>query len=374
MIRTVIHYSDSTVFGGTERALLHLVRGIDRLRWRTVLLHDHAAPPALVGEAKAAGAEVHVVPRVSGKLDVVNLAALTAAVRSHHADVFHAHLHWPLACKYGIAAAAMARVPVVVATAQLHVELDPAGFVDLQHRAMTRVVHRYIAVSRAVAGDLTRRFAVPSAKVTVIPNAVDLRDVDAADMRNGTPPPDWPATTGRRVALILARLEADKGIAYAIDAVAALPDVELVIAGAGTQRAGLEAHAAASGVGDRVRFLGYRRDTAALLRCADVFLLPSLVEGLPLSVLEAMGAGVPVIATDIPGTREAVEHEVTGLLVPARDPRALAAAMQRVFEDAASATARATRARERARREFSTEAVVTRVTALYASLLEDRAA
>jgi hypothetical protein len=82
----------------------------------------------------------------------------------------------------------MARVPVVVATAQLHVELDPAGFVDLQHRAMTRVVQRYIAVSRAVAEDLTRRFDVPVGKVTVIPNAVDLRDVDAGDTRNAMAP------------------------------------------------------------------------------------------------------------------------------------------------------------------------------------------
>ena len=373
MIRTVIHYSDSTVFGGTERAILHLVRGIDRSRWRVVLLHDEAAPSELVGEARDAGAQTHAVPRVAGKLDVVHLAELTSAVRSHHADVFHAHLHWPLACKYGIAAAAMARVPAVVATAQLHVELDRAGFVDLQHRAMTRVVDRYIAVSRAVADELQRRFAVPADKVTVIPNAVDLRDASAAETPEATPH-DWPATDGRRVALILARLEVDKGIEYAIDAMAALPDDALLIARMGTQRAGLEARVSASGLGRRVHFLGYRRDTAALLHRADVFVLPSLVEGLPLSVLEAMAAGVPVVATDIPGTREAVEHEVTGLLVPVRDPEALAAAIGRVFGDAASATARATRARERARREFSTEAVVARVTELYLSLLGDRAA
>jgi len=373
VIRTVLHYSDSTVFGGTERAIVHLVKGVDRSRWRIVLLHDPGAPLELVGEAREAGAETHAVPRVSGKLDVVHLAELTSAVRSHHAQVFHAHLHWPLACKYGIAAAAMARVPAIIATAQLHVELDPAGFVDLQHRAMTRVIHRYIAVSRAVAHDLERRFAVPAAKVTVIPNAVDLYAASTTG-RPEAPPPDWPAIDGRRVVLILARLETEKGIEYAIDAMTELPDVALVVAGTGTLRSELEARASTSGVGDRVHFIGYRRDTAALLRCADAFVLPSLVEGLPLSVLEAMAAGVPVVATDIPGTREAVEHEVTGLLVPARDPQALAAAIGRVFGDRTSAAARATRARERARREFSTEAVVARVTELYTSVLEDRVA
>jgi glycosyltransferase involved in cell wall biosynthesis len=265
-----------------------------------------------------------------------------------------------------------------VATAQLHVELDRAGFVDLQHRAMTSVVDRYIAVSRAVGDQLQRRFGVPAAKVTVIPNAVDLRELHAptpwtAPRARGTPPPGWPVTDGRRVALILARLETDKGIEDAIQAIAALPDIALVIAGAGTYRPELEARAAALGITDRVHFLGYRRDTAALLHCADVFLLPSRVEGLPLSVLEAMAAGVPVVATDIPGTREAVEHDVTGLLVPARDAEALAAAIGRVLGDAASTAARLTRARDRARCEFSTEVVVARVTALYASLLGERA-
>jgi glycosyltransferase involved in cell wall biosynthesis len=115
--------------------------------------------------------------------------------------------------------------------------------------------------------------------------------------------------------------------------------------------------------------LGQRRDTAALLSCADVFVLPSLVEGLPLSVLEAMAAGVPVVATDIPGTREAVEHEVTGLLVPARDAQALTRAIDRTLTNAAATATRTMAARERARRDFSTDAVVARVTDLYTSLL-----
>jgi glycosyltransferase involved in cell wall biosynthesis len=231
---------------------------------------------------------------------------------------------------------------------------------------MTRLVDRYIAVSRAVADGLETRFGVPATKVTVIPNAVDLRGIDDP---GPTPPRDWPVTHDRPVVLILARLEHDKGIEYTIDAAAALPDVALVIAGTGTQRGSLEAHASAIGIADRVHFLGYRRDAASLLRCADVFVLPSLVEGLPLSVLEAMAAGVPVIATDIPGTREAVEHDVTGLLVPSRNSDALASAIGRVLTDVASTAARATQARARARRDFSTDIMVARVTELYVSLL-----
>jgi glycosyltransferase involved in cell wall biosynthesis len=364
--RTVIHYSDSTAFGGTERAILRLASATDRAQWHPVLFHQSASSAALVDGARAAGVDVEEVPAVRGKRDVARFLALASAVRRWRAAVFHAHLHWPLAGKYGIGAAAVARVPAIVATAQLHVELDHAGFVDLQHRLMTSMVDRYIAVSHDVAGHLRRRFAVPAAKIGVVPNAVDVGEIDAA---GGTPATHWPVLPGRRAALALARLEPEKGIAVLLEAAALLPDLDVVIAGTGSIHGALAASAARLGVTDRVHFLGHRTDPAALLARADLFVLPSLVEGFPLSVLEAMAAGVPVVATDIGGTREAVAHEQTGLLVPARDPVALAAAMRRVMDQPEEAAGRASLARDRVRSEFSAAAVAGRVMNVYESVL-----
>ena len=365
MIKTVAHYSDSTVFGGTERAILRLIGTIDRARWRPVLLHHASAPAALLTEARETGVDVREVPVVGGKFDLAELRSFAEIVRQVRPSIFHAHLHWPLACKYGIVAAAAARVPAIVATAHLHVEIDRAGFVDLQHRLMTRLVDRYIAVSTDVAEQLRRRFQVPAAKVIVMPNAVNAARLEAAAARR---PRDWPVSRGRRAALILARLETEKAIDVAIDAVATLRNVDLVIAGTGSRRTALESQAARLGIADRIHFLGYRDDAPALLRCADVLVLPSRVEGLPLSVLEAMAVGVPVVATDIGGTREAVEQERTGLLVPTGDASALAAAIRRVLERPDESARRTAAARERVAREFSLTTMTTAVMHLYDAL------
>jgi glycosyltransferase involved in cell wall biosynthesis len=364
--RTVVHYSDSTTFGGTERAILRLMAATDRGQWTLVLLHHPDAPAALVNGARAAGADTREVRRVKGKLDVRTLSALAGQIQGLGPSVFHAHLHWPLACKYGIAAASAARVPAVVGTAQLHVEIDRGGFVDLQHRLISQLVARYIAVSQDVASHLVRRFQVPDAKIVVIPNAVDEAEIAAGFAH---PAIDWPVSARRKAALILARLEPEKGVDVAIDAIAKVDDVDLVIAGTGSCRATLEAKVAQLHLGDRVHFLGQRDDPASLLARADVFVLPSHVEGLPLSVLEAMSAGVPVIATDIGGTREAIENEKTGLLVLAGDARALATAIRRVFADPDTAADRASAAREVVAREFTSSIIAARTAVLYKSLL-----
>ena len=369
-MHTVVHYSDSRVFGGTERAILRLMAATDATRWRHVLMHNEAAPGLLVSGARALGASVESAPIVSGKLDVPHLVALTGCIRRQAAAVFHAHLHWPLACKYGIAAARAARVPVVVATAQLHVELTREGFVDLQHRLMTACVDRYIAVSEDVASNLERRFNVPRSKISVVPNAADLDEIDAAGR---TPPTDWPVQPGQRAALLLARLETEKGVDIAVRAAAAVPEIALVIAGEGSCRDALETLVTQLGIRDRVHFLGHRTDPAALLAGADVFVLPSLAEGFPLSVVEAMAAGVPVVASDIGGTREAVEQEHTGLLVPPSDADALAAAIRRTLAEPAATSGRVRAARDRVTRELSAPAIAARVTAIYDALLGDRA-
>ena len=371
MTRTVVHFSDSTVFGGTERAILHLVAGLDRTRWHPVLLHDADAPEELVSGARAAGADTRVAHRVRGKFHVLAFGRLVSEIRRHRASVLHAHLQWPLACKYGITAGAAARVPAIVATSQLHLDLPRAGFVDVQHRLVTRLIDRYIAVSRHVADGLEQRYRVPPEKITVIPNAVSLSAFEGGPTGH---PLAWPGRAGRPVALVLARLEQEKGVDVAIDALTRLPEIDLVIAGTGSLRGALEAQASRLGLADRVSFLGHRTDVPALFRRAAVFVLPSRREGLPLSVLEAMAAGVPVVATDIGGTREAVQQEVTGLLVPVDDAGALAAGLYRVLSDRTGSARRAAAAQTRVRRDFRTERIVRHVTAVYDALLADRGA
>jgi glycosyltransferase involved in cell wall biosynthesis len=127
-------------------------------------------------------------------------------------------------------------------------------------------------------------------------------------------------------------------------------------------------------VSDRVVFLGYRQDIPDLLASCDLFVLPSLFEGLPLSILEAMAAGKPVIASAIGGTDEAVLHGETGLLVPPADPTALAAAIHTVLSNPLLARRLAAAGKARVYRTFSAEAMVQRVTQTYEEILSSHEA
>ena len=366
--RTVVHFSDSDAFGGTERALLQLVAGLDRTLWRPVVFHTDAPGAAqLASESAALGARTVAVERGSTRLrGVASIVPLARALQRERADVFHAHQTWSLSCRYGIVAAALARVPARVASAQLFLEMPHLRAIDAQHALLSRCLHRHVAVSRHVAGRLRERFGVPEAKITVIPNAVEPR---ALAPRDATLRARLDARGDRALVLTVARLEEQKGITHLLDAAAMLPDVVFVIAGDGPERGRLEAKAASLGLSERVQWLGQRRDVPSLLAVADMFVLPSLNEGLPLAAMEAMLAGVPIVATDAGGTGEIVRNDVTGLLVPPGEARALADAIRALLDDTERARRLATRARELIEREHSAAAMVAATSRLYEELL-----
>ncbi len=168
--------------------------------------------------------------------------------------------------------------------------------------------------------------------------------------------------------LAMGRLHRAKGFDTLISAVALLPEVVAVIAGEGRERSALETLARSCGVADRVRFLGWRNDQASLLAAADLFVCPSRQEPLGNVVLEAWSACRPVIACRTAGPEELIAHEVTGLLVPIDDPRALAEAIRRVGEDRALAEAMAQAGRAAWASGFAPAPVLARWRSLLAAL------
>ena len=375
MTPAVVHFIDTTAFGGAERALLHLLRATDRRRWRPVLFH-HDAPglQALFEAVTAAGIERRCVAPMRGPRGLADLPAFAHALRAEAPAVFHAHLNWPLACSGGILAAALNRVRAVVATVQLFSPLPPARTISWQRHLVTRAVGRYIGVSRAVARDIEQSLRVPCGRITVVPNGVPVAPVAAhgSCSAGGTGPARQHPT--RHTVLTLARLEQQKGLTYLLEATARLPEVDLVIAGEGSERAALERHARTLGIAERVSFLGFRRDTASLLASADLFVLPSVLEGLPLAVLEAMAARLPVVATDAGGTGEVVRDGETGLLVPPGDVGALAIAIRRLLDDRTAADRLARAGQALVSQRFSAAATARSVMDVYDQLLEGRPA
>jgi glycosyltransferase involved in cell wall biosynthesis len=235
----------------------------------------------------------------------------------------------------------------------------------LQRRWIRHTLERsslVIALTEGWAGFL-RSFA-PCARVTVMPNAVPLPQLGAGRAEPG------------RV-LFLRRVEAAKGVAELLDAAALLalrfPHLHLVLAGSGELEAWRRA-ACARGIGGRVEFTGWL-DAAAReeqMARAAVVCLPSHAEGLPMALLEAMAAGKAVVASAVGGIPEAVQDGQNGLLVPPHDAAALAAALERILQDARLQGELGDRARARVAQHYSTQVICSQLTAIYNDLAGTR--
>jgi glycosyltransferase involved in cell wall biosynthesis len=237
-----------------------------------------------------------------------------------------------------------------------------------------------------------REWAKTDAVVAVSAAAVDQIDADRfrdrlTVIRNGvvpTPPArtrqavrDELGAGDRIVGIIVARVDGRKGHETLIQALGLLcasrTPVLLLVAGDGAERARLERLAASQGLGPEwVRFLGFRSDVPDLLGASDFFALPSVTEGLPLSMLEAMTHGLPVVATPVGGIPEVVRNGEHGLLVPVGDASRLADAIQRLATDAGLRRRMGEAARERACSEFSFETMTDQYLELYARLVAGR--
>jgi glycosyltransferase involved in cell wall biosynthesis len=365
MKRKIVHYTDTAGFGGAEQGLLTLLGGLDRERWEPVLFHHaHSGIAPLLERTRRLGIRTREVPTEPQSHDWRWLRFFGRMIRSERPAVFHAHLVWPLACTYGLAAAALFRVPAVVATQQLFAPVETPRDRRLQ-KLISMGIDRYIAVSDNLAREL-RPLVFRPERVVVIHNSVAtarFRCAPSAALRESL------TTIGLPLVLTLSRLDPQKGLPFLLEAAKMVPDAVFAVAGAGRDRAALEDQARSLGLNGRLLFLGHRDDIPDLLAVCDLFVLPSLFEGLPISVLEAMAAGKPVVATRIGGTDETVEEGRTGFLVPARDPAALASAIRRVLADPPEARRMGEAGRARALSEFSAETMVGRTTGLYENLL-----
>lgn len=238
-----------------------------------------------------------------------------------------------------------------------------APVLSLLGRVTARLADRVVAPSRATAAELREDYGV--AEVAVIANGV----APPPPAPEPEPAPRDPAD-GAPVVLYAGRLRTRKAVAVLLAAFARLrvehPAAVLVVAGDGEQRPALEAQSRRLGIAAAVRFLGAQpRDAMpALYAAADLFCLPSLYEGFPLAILEAMAAGLPVVATAVAGVPEAVEHGVTGLLVPPED----AAALARALAELAADPERARRMGEAGRRRVETDFTIPRIAAAYLAL------
>lgn len=287
---------------------------------------------------------------------------------SRPVDVFHGHAGWGWEDSDGFRMARDLGVPAVLLTHHLPFLLHDRRKARRQRKTDEQADH-LIAVSDGVRRSY-ERIGVPSARFTTVPNGVGSRGPGpgrAAARR------ELGIADDQLVIMTAGRLVKMKGQRYLIEALPQLlkrfPNLTVVVLGRGGLHDQLAKLAAERGVADAVHLAGHRSDARLLLDAADVFALPSRSEGMPLAAIEAMDAGLPVVATRVVGSDEVVLDGTTGILVPTENPAALAAALADLLADPAKRAAYGAAGRRSYLDQFTVERMAERTADVYQRIL-----
>ena len=355
--------------GGLERMVLSLAKQL-KIRGYGSSICCIENRGALADEAERSGIVVHTLhARETGQWRAIN--RLNQLLNECHPNVFHSHNFKPF--YYG----AIARLR---GAADVHVHTRHGAFTKV-HRAHWRYrllrpwIDELVTVSEDGRRQLANQTGLNAAHIGVVVNGVDTdcfhpsNDRAAARRALAVPVDDC-------LILAAARFSIEKNLETLLQAFALVAvehsKARLWLVGDGPERQMLEGLAHQLGIDSKIRFFGFRNDVAELLRAADVFTLTSLSEGLSVALLEAAASGLPIVATDVGGNREIVNPPECGLIVPPRDPRALAAAYLQLLRDPATCAQIGTRARARIIDQFSLQRMVEEYSRLYKQLLTEK--
>jgi glycosyltransferase involved in cell wall biosynthesis len=366
---SVLHFTNSMLWGGVEEHICNLLGNISRDLFRAHLVCD----PVLFQRFRNA---------IPDDIDVTPLAFsspshLPSAVRfarllfRERVQIVHSHMFWSSLFASPIAWAG--RVPVIVET--LHgTEAWRTGWKAscLVDRATTGFVSKYVAVCQSDAQFLQYKKHILPKKIAIIHNGVDARRFCVQQDARSTIRRSLGFTEADLVVIMVARFHRGKGHAILLNAIRELrplcPLLKVVCLGEGEDEPELRALTEKYGIADCVHLVGYQRNVPEWLAAADINVLPSFYEGLPLTILEAMASGLPTVATNVGGIPEAIENGVTGLLVPAGNVGALVEALSLLLSDPAKRIQMGHAARERLLRSFVLEQQVVRTEEMYLDL------
>jgi L-malate glycosyltransferase len=348
--------------GGTERQMIELARRLDRRLFDVHIACFHRRG-AWLSRVESAAASIGEFPITGFRRTATVTEARRFARWCRERDISLIHTADLYANVFGLPAAAFAGVPARIANRR---ELNPdksAGKLALQ-RAAYACAHYVVANSHAAADRLGREHVAP-ARIRVVPNGIDVRRY--TPRRNDRPI--------RRIVTV-ANLRLEKAHEVLIEAASMVlrrcPDAEFLVAGDGPRRSELETLARVRGVDGRMRFLGHQEDVPGLLATSDLFVLPSRSEAFPNAVLEAMAAGLPVVASRVGGIVELIEHQCTGVLVPPGDARALGFALLDLIQWRSHATDLGAAARAVVEQQYSFEQMVGSFERLYLEALRPK--
>lgn len=357
--------------GGVENQLLSILRNYDKSKL-SPLVCSLSDKGQIGEEIERDGIEVVCLNKLGHRFDWSIVKDICRLIKEHNIKVVRTHQYH--ANLYGRLAAHKAEVPCVVASIHNTYTRDKKFHRRLINRFLARFTDRIIAVSGKVRDDILMYDHISPDKVEVIHNGVDIdifSNQDGKVKRSEFGIPEDTVVIGN-----VGRLAEAKGQRYLLEALAVLKDkfpmIRLLIAGDGPLMKELKGYAETLGIKQNVLFLGMRRDIPALLSVMDIFVLPSLWEGLPNALLEAMAGSRPIIAADIPAFREIIDSKDVGILIPPGDSAALAEALSLLLEERSLRETMGRNAKQRCLSLFDIKAVVGAYTGLFEAILRGK--
>lgn len=360
--------------GGMKNHLLSLLVHSDQEMFEPVIVCPDGT---MTDEITSLGFKV-VSLSIRGELSPLNdwlaIRRLAAILKNEQITILHAHSS--KAGFIGRVAARLARTPVVFMTAHNSIFYEEWSYwkkavLAFAESFLSRYTDRIITVSEALRQELIKREGLNHLQVLTIHNGIETEHFNHAGERRfilrslGLSPAEQVIGT-------VARLAPQKGITYFLKAASMLIrdyQVNFVIVGEGPLRHHLEAEAASLGLKKRVVFTGERHDIPAILNIFDVFVLPSLTEGFPLTILEALAAARPVVATRAGGVPEIIQDKTTGLLVEPADPTGLALAVATLLTNRQKAVVMGQTGQARVNEKFTAAGMVYKVEEEYKKVL-----
>ncbi|MBA7674568.1 D-inositol-3-phosphate glycosyltransferase [subsurface metagenome] len=375
--KKILYVIENIYFGGGERAFAQIINGLDKGKYEIYV----TCLPGGIFEDKIKTFAKLLPFDLRNRFNLTRIYRLTKIMKAKNIQIVHSQ--GGRADFFARIAAKMAKVPAVVSTVAMPVEgfdvgLLRKGIYVILDRFSERFVDRFIVVSEALRDRLIKKHKIPSRKVVKICNGIEVEEFRKSLVSTNKIREEFNIKPDVQLVGTIGRLVYQKGLPYFIQAIKQMlkgsfrvgSKIKFLIVGEGILRNRLEKLVKRLGIENKVVFAGFRKDVKGILSTLDILVLPSILEGQPIIILEAMAMEKPIVATNIEGVNEIIKDGVTGMLVPSKDSCALAEAIIYLLRENKKAQEIGKTAREIVKQRFSVEQMVRTTECVYRELIE----
>lgn len=371
----ILHLIENLDTGGAQIRLINDLRFMDKARFNNTVC-SLAADGKLSKEISGMGIKLYALDGVKNAGNFLKLARI---IRENRIDILHTQIFF--ADLYGRLIGKLLKVPAIVSTVQASAyEPDNEYLYSLKRKLLDRFTgmlcnKKFIAVSEFVKSSMSKHLKISPEKIEVIVNYVDIDMLNTVDEEKlGILRKELRLSPCDIVAVTIGRLNPAKGVQYLLKALSGIAaqykSIRLFIIGDGFYRNYLERLVLDYGLTDNVRFLGERDDVKELLHISDIFIFPTLSEGLPVSLLEAIAIGKPALASDIGPVREVIKDGETGILFKPSDSQDIQRALIEIIQNPDLGRQLAQRAKGFIKIKFDPQRQIRLLEEVYVKLLQ----